>query len=257
MFLYGFKGKRLTREQLERSAMVTCLDPEFARRLLGALQECHDAGYTEIGIGGTYRSTETQRLGFLRSHDVYIGAPEQLLRRLKTCRACDLDGVKYVLKPKTAHKAKPGGSCHERLTAPLPEYVYAADMVGAHRHIFATVYAPRWGLVHFGKVNGEEWHIQPADLPHSRSKFRPAMFPLKRWPREEDDMAALVIIEGDSAPWGVTGFQLSRLSPGAADTWRKLGVRQLPAMSRAALRLYPRPAGDLGPFAPTEFDSVA
>lgn len=253
MFLYGFKGKRLDRKQLEASALVRCLEPEFARRLLGAMQECYDAGYTDIGIGGTLRSTATQRVGFLRSHRPL--QPGEL--PAKTCRGCVLDGIAYTLLPKTAHKAKPGGSCHERLEPPIPEVVTAADMVGAHRHIFATVYAPRWGLVHFGKVNGEEWHTQPADLPHSRSKFRPAMFPLKRWPREEDDMAALVNIEGDSAPWGVTGFQLSRLSPAAADTWRKLGVRQLPAMSRAALRLYPRPAGDLGPFAPTEFDAVA
>ena len=257
MFLYGFKGKRLTRQQLERSAMVTCLDPEFARRLLGAMQECHDAGYTEIGIGGTYRSSATQRLGFLRSHDVYTGAPDQLLRRAKTCRKCDLDGVKYVLKPKTAHKAKPGSSCHERLTAPLPEYVYAADMVGAHRHIFATVFAPRWGLQHFGKVNREEWHIQPADLPTSRSKFRPSMFPLKRWPREEDDMAKLVTIEGDPIPWTVTGFTLARISAGSADIWRKLGVGSLPPMARSTLKLYPCPAGDLGPFTPDDFDKVA
>lgn len=257
MFLYGFKGKRLTREQLERSAMVTCLDPEFARRLLGAMQECYDAGYTEIGIGGTYRSTETQRLGFLRSHEIYTGAPNQLLRRLKTCRSCDLDGVKYVLKPKTAHKAKPGSSCHERLTAPLPEYVYAADMVGAHRHIFATVFAPRWGLQHFGKVNGEEWHIQPADLPTSRSKFRPSMFPLKRWPREEDDMAKVVTIEGDDKPWLVTGTVLQRVSPDTAKFWRFVGTPAGPQITRQSLKFYPCPAGDLGPFAADEFDKVA
>ena len=68
MFLYGFKGKRLDRKQLEASALVRCLEPEFARRLLGAMQECYDAGYTDIGIGGTLRSTATQRVGFLRSH---------------------------------------------------------------------------------------------------------------------------------------------------------------------------------------------
>lgn len=251
MFLLGWRGKPVTRVQLEQSPQFRCLEPEFARRLMGAMQECVDDGY-DIGIGGSIRTRAAQLAGFMRVHrPAVLGEPIP-----RSCRTCVLEGVQYVLLPHASHKAKPDGSYHEPLQPPFPPVVLAADMVG-DRHIFATVYAPRWGLRDFLKVNGEEWHIQPADLPHSRSKFRPAMFPLKRWPREEDDMAALVNIEGDSAPWGVTGFQLSRLSPAAADTWRKLGVRQLPAMSRAALRLYPRPAGDLGPFAPTEFDAVA
>lgn len=250
MFLYGFKGRRMTRAELERSAMVTCLEPEFARRLLGAMQECADDGH-EIGIGGTIRSTATQRAGFLRSHNVYFDGPIP-----KSCRGCVLDGVRYVLKPHTAHKALPGGSCHERLTAPFPEVVTAADMVGKDRGLFATRYAPRWGLTDFGKVNGEIWHIQPADLPLSRSKFRTTMFPLKRWPREEDDMAKIVTIEGDTAPWGVTGFTLDRLSPEAADVWRKLGVAAGQPMARSSLKLYPLPCGDIGPFTPNDFDQA-
>lgn len=252
MFLYGYKGKQVTRQQIEQSALVTCLEPEFARRLLGAMQECADDGH-QIGIGSTIRSTATQRAGFLRSHDIYTGGPIP-----KTCRGCVLDGVRYILKPRTAHKALPGGSCHERLTAPFHTVVTAADMVG-ERDLFAKVYAPRWGLRDFGKVNGEVWHIQPADLPGSRSRFRTSMFPLKRWPREEDDMAAVAYIvnqdgtKADLNPWTVTGFTLARITEPVAQSWRYLGVRQLPNIGRQSLALYPRPAGDLGPFSPDEF----
>lgn len=257
MFLYGFKGKRVTRAELERSAMVTCLEPEFARRLLGAMQECADAGH-EIGIGGTIRSTATQRAGFLRSHVVYFDGPIP-----KSCRGCVLDGVRYVLKPHTAHKALPGGSCHERLTAPFPEVVTAADMVGKDRALFATKYAPRWGLTNFGKVNGEIWHIQPADLPLSRSKFRPAMFPLKRWPREEDDMQMVRIKNADGSPadpnvWAVTGTMIERFTDGPDDeTWfRFTGASAPKDFPRSLLPRY-RLIGESGHIPRTEFARTA
>lgn len=218
---------------------------------MGAMQECVDDGY-DIGIGGSIRTRAAQLAGFMRVHrPAVLGEPIP-----RSCRTCVLEGVQYVLLPHASHKAKPDGSYHEPLQPPFPPVVLAADMVG-DRHIFATVYAPRWGLRDFLKVNGEEWHIQPADLPHSRSKFRPAMFPLKRWPREEDDMAKVVTIEGDDKPWLVTGTVLQRVSPDTAKFWRFVGTPAGPQITRQSLKFYPCPAGDLGPFAADEFDKVA
>lgn len=251
MFLLGWRGKPVTRVQLEQSPQFRCLEPEFARRLMGAMQECVDDGY-DIGIGGSIRTRAAQLAGFMRVHrPAVLGEPIP-----RSCRTCVLEGVQYVLLPHASHKAKPDGSYHEPLQPPFPPVVLAADMVG-DRHIFATVYAPRWGLRDFLKVNGEEWHIQPVDIPASRSKLRPNMLPLKRWPRDEDEMAKIVTLEGDTAPWVATGVLLSRVSANAAATWKFLGVPAGPTIRRDMLKVYPLPCGDLGPFSPDDFDKAA
>lgn len=250
MFLLGWRGKPATRSQVEQSLQFRCLEPEYARRLIGAMQECEDDGHN-IGIGGSIRTSAAQLAGFLRVHRP--AEPGEPIPR--TCRNCILDGVQYVLLPHTAHKAKPGNSYHEPLLPPFPPVVLAADMIG-DRHIFATSYAPRWGLRDFAKVNGEEWHIQPVDIPASRSKLKPTHLPLKRWPREEGDMAQIVTLEGDPLPWIATGTVLQRVSTSAAATWRFLGVKQGPTLKRDMLKVYPLPCGDLGPFTPADFDQI-
>ena len=44
---------------------------------------------------------------------------------------------------------------------------------------YAATIAGKYGLVEFGNVNGEIWHHQPYELPHSRRGFAPTMVPLK------------------------------------------------------------------------------
>lgn len=46
---------------------------------------------------------------------------------------------------------------------------------------YAGTLAPKFGLKHFGNINGEPWHFQPAELPNSRRNFKPTMVPLTVW----------------------------------------------------------------------------
>lgn len=60
-----------------------------------------------------------------------------------------------------APAAPPGRSMHE--------IGLAADLVGDMNWITAN--AAKFGLKNFADVNGEPWHVQPAELPNSRSKY--------------------------------------------------------------------------------------
>lgn len=166
LYPYGWKGRRLPLAVIARMAPVRKLDPEFRRRVFAMMQAAGKAG-RGLGIGESWRSSETQLRGFLdRHHEVQTGG------------CCQYNGKRYALNPHRAHMAPPGLSYHESTT---PQgLALAVDMVGNLKWMNAN--AERFGLVHFAQVNHEPWHVQPAELPASRRNYKPSMSPLKEFP---------------------------------------------------------------------------
>lgn len=163
---YGYRGAKLTLEQMARQPIVAGMDPEFRRRVFAMME--HAAGFgRQLGIGGAKRSSATQLAGFLNRHDVV---------RIGGC--CRYNGKRYALKKGRAHMAPPGRSYHEGTT---PDgRCLAADMVGDLKWMGAN--CAQFGLREFSKVNNEPWHVQGCDYPGSRSQYNPAkMHPLPVW----------------------------------------------------------------------------
>ena len=165
-YMTGYSGKTMTRDQLLQWTVWQRFEPEFRRRLLALMDECIAAG-KPIGIGGGWRSSEAQRSLFLSRYRVEDDN--------------DLtgdvfwEGKYWERLPGVAAAAPPGLSYHEPCTK--EGYCLAVDMVGDVAH--AASIAAKHNLVDFSKVNGETWHLQPAELPHSRRNFKPEMVPLK------------------------------------------------------------------------------
>ena len=160
---FGYRGAKLTLEQMARQPIVAGMDPEFRRRVFAMMEHAAGVGKS-LGIGGAKRSSATQLAGFLGRHDVV---------RFGGC--CGYLGKRYKLKAGRAHMAPPGRSYHEGTT---PDgKCLAADMVGDLKWMSAT--CGLFGLREFSKVGTEPWHVQPSELPGARSGYRPAkMHPL-------------------------------------------------------------------------------
>lgn len=167
-YLFGYRGGRLTLDQMNQQQGWAKLDPEFRRRLVAAFDAARDAG-TDLGIGEGWRSSDVQRRGFLDRHlEVTAEKPH----------CCKYDGKCYQLKKGRAHMAPPGRSYHEGTT---PDgKALAADLVGDLKW-FARNCA-RFGLNEASRVNSEPWHSQCAELPRARAYWRPAMHPLHEFP---------------------------------------------------------------------------
>ena len=109
-----------------------------------------------VGFGGGYRSSESQTQMFTSRHTV-VTDQEAIKRK-------DYDyywNGKYWKHTSGAPAAPPGRSMHE--------IGLAADMTGDMGWIVAN--ASKFGLRHFKDVNNEPWHVQPAELPESRTKY--------------------------------------------------------------------------------------
>lgn len=170
-YMTGYSGKTMTRDQLLQWSVWKRFEPEYARRLLALMDEVIAAG-KPIGVGGGWRSTESQRSLFLSR---YVVEDDNDLTG-------DVfwEGKYWERKPGVAPAAPPGVSYHEPCT---PEgYCLAVDLVGDVK--FAATLANKHNLVHFGNINGEWWHYQPAEIPHSRRQFTASMVPLKKFPTE-------------------------------------------------------------------------
>lgn len=105
-----------------------------------------------VGFTEGYRSTEQQRRGFLDRH-VQVSGPDGADHYW--------DGKYWKLKDGEAPMAPPGRSMHE--------IGLAADLNGDMNWLMAN--AARFGLKHFKDVNNEPWHVQPKELPNSRTQF--------------------------------------------------------------------------------------
>jgi hypothetical protein len=119
-----------------------------------------------VGFGEGFRSAETQRNEWNR-------------RYKKTSSPTSMDGKENIFWDGSywehvsgSDLAPPGRSMHE--------IGLAADLVGDFDWIRKN--AHRYGLQHFGDVNGEPWHVQLAELPRSRSEYEKQGAPLGHSP---------------------------------------------------------------------------
>lgn len=156
-FPYGYNGTRLTLEEMRARNGAAKIDPEMWRRLVAMMTAATAAG-VDLGIGGGWRSSDTQLAGFLNRHaEVPSGG------------CCGYGGKRYALKPGFAHMAPPGRSYHES-TTPAGGCL-AVDMVSNDQHRWMNANCGLFGLKHFGGVNGEPWHVQPVEVPSRRADY--------------------------------------------------------------------------------------
>ena len=163
-YMAYYSGKRYTLDELRATSMWQGFDHEYADRLMELMDLSIAEGHP-VGIGGGIRPPPSQLNLFLSRHHVVTNGG-----------CCVYNGKKYALNPKTAHAAPPNLSYHEPTT---PEgKALAGDLIGDMAWNMANCH--RVGFIHFGRINGESWHDQPYELPHSRRQYIPALHsPLK------------------------------------------------------------------------------
>lgn len=169
MYMTGYSGATRDEAGLFAWAPWARFDPEFRRRLKMLMDDAIDKGF-KVGVGGGWRSSDAQRDLFLSR---YHREDDNNLTG-----SVYWNGVWWEKNDGAAPAAPPGRSYHESTTK--TGMCLAADMVGNLTYL--TENCGRFGLVHFGNINGEPWHLQPIEIPHSRSGYDPAKHePLKRW----------------------------------------------------------------------------
>lgn len=164
MYMVGYAGQTMTLAQLHLWNQYVLMEPEFARRVMAMIDASIAEGHP-MGIGNTWRSTVAQRNLFLARHHV---SPNGTIT---------FEGQQWALNVGAAPSAPPGQSYHEA-TAPVeaPKFCLAIDFIGDTA--WGEANAARFGLVTFGKINGEPWHAQPAEIPHGRSGYNASYEPL-------------------------------------------------------------------------------
>lgn len=154
---YGYETppKRVTVADLDGKATWSKLHPEMRRRLLAMFDAAQEADH-DLGLGGGWRTDAIQLATFMARHvEVPSGG------------CCVYQGKHYALKPHMAPAAPPGNSYHEPTN--VDGQAFAADLIGDLTWMNANCW--RFGLIHFARVNNEPWHVQPTELPRSRSKY--------------------------------------------------------------------------------------
>jgi hypothetical protein len=143
-------GTLLTIEQYEQLTTIRNLNFEFWRRVKAMMQAAASVG-VYLGVGGGWRIQPVN------------GGP----------------GF-----------ASPGNSNHEGFPADdVSGGAVAADMVPSTSWLWMEANVARFGLRTFRNVNNEPWHIQPAEIPASRS-YRKIPWVLATFP-----------LPGDSPPY--------------------------------------------------------
>ena len=137
-----------------------------------------------------------------------------------------------------------------RATAAVPEtsnhgWGLAFDGRSLPMVVVLWLCANAWRYGFSAEIQSESWHWR---------YFAGDGIPAAVIEYEEGDVTKLCTIEGDTADWLVTGTVLQRCSPQAAGAWRFMGMKSAGQLSRAFVKNYPCPAGDLGPFTPADFD---
>lgn len=181
-YMTGYAGSTKDEAGLLAWGVWARFDPEFARRLKLLMDASIDAGHL-CGVGGGWRSTDQQRALFLsRYHpedDSDLSGDTYWRYTLPTPMYGKAAGtvVEYWEKnPSVAPAAPPERSYHESTTT--DGKCLAADMVGDLGFIRDN--AAKFGLLHFGNINGELWHLQPIEIPHARRNYVRALHePLK------------------------------------------------------------------------------
>jgi hypothetical protein len=227
-FLFGYQGNRLTVDELNTRQLWSFLHPEFRRRLI-ALFEDSQHSFTDVGIGGGWRSSKAQEQLFLsRYHESVLGTVRW-------------NGKRWRKNKGAAPAAPPGSSYHE--STDVDGFAFAADLVGDLD--WMNTNCEKYGLVHFKNVNNEPWHVQPKELPFSRSKYKGEK--LETWvlplrpnidEKSEIDMIVLDYMKGspkwiaflwtgDTIQWVVNGHAYSVLE--------KTGVKRVDATKNELL----------------------
>lgn len=162
-YLFGYSGARFTLEQLNTKWGWSALHPEMRRRLIAMFDAAQDAG-TDLGVGGGARTEASQRALFLSRYEP-VSYPT----------AIRWEGKWWKKKPNVAAAAPPGRSYHEPT---IGGFAVAADLVGNLEWMKSV--CDKFGFVEFSKVNSEPWHVQPIELPKSRSQYSGQT--LRVWP---------------------------------------------------------------------------
>jgi hypothetical protein len=141
---FGFNGKKIPLSEVKSSGTFKAMNPNMQDRMLRMFRE-----HPSIGIGEGFRDSKTQEKLFLSRY-----------------RRTDKDtGIKWQGSNwehvSGAAAAPPGKSMHE--------LGLAADLVGDLDWLQTN--AARFGLKTFAGVNKEPWHVQPLELPNSRSDY--------------------------------------------------------------------------------------
>ena len=144
MVPYGYNGNKVSLRELQQKPDFQRIHPRMRDSLMRMMR-----ANPNVGIGQGYRSPQSQEAMFLDRH-------------VESDTETDIFwNGKYWKRVKGAPAAPPGRSMHE--------IGLAVDMVGDITWMNAN--AAKFGLKHFGGVNGEPWHVQPASLPNSRKKY--------------------------------------------------------------------------------------
>lgn len=141
----GYGGKKTTIGSVASAPSVAKLNPKFRERLLRMIQD-----NPNVGIGQGFRDPAEQRTMFMNRYS-------------RTSEKTDIfwEGSYWKKKEGVAPAAPPGFSMHE--------IGLAADLTGDLDWVQKN--AAKYGLKTFGGVNGEPWHVQPAELPNSRPEY--------------------------------------------------------------------------------------
>lgn len=182
VYMTGYAGSTKDEAGLLAWPVWQRFDPEFARRLKLLLDASIDAGHA-CGVGGGWRSAAQQLAGFLDRHtpenDNDLNGSIFFRYSLPVARYGKAAGTVvewWERRADAAPMAPPGRSYHESTTR--DGKCLAVDLVGDLRWIGAN--ASKFGLLHFGNINGELWHLQPIEIPHARRNYNAALHePLK------------------------------------------------------------------------------
>ena len=155
LFPSGYVGAMVRLAVLRTRADVRALDPEFRKRVFRLMRHLARLG-VPLGIGGGGRSTAEQTALFASRH--YVDPAGSI----------EWAGKRWSRKPGVAAAAPPGKSYHEQ-TAPYG--ALAVDTVPPSSWDEQNLICAAFGLKHFADVNGEPWHLQPAEMPTSRATY--------------------------------------------------------------------------------------
>ena len=163
----GYSGALVSLAAMRLRSDVRALDPEMRRRVFALMRHLARLG-VPLGIGGGGRSTAEQTALFLSRH--YEDPAGTIFWA----------GKRWVKKSGVAAAAPPGRSYHEQ----TPPYgALAVDTVPPASWDEQNMICAAFGLKHFADVNGEPWHLQPSELPTSRSTYNtnPSAYKLLRY----------------------------------------------------------------------------
>lgn len=144
----GSLSKTYPLSQLNKWSSFGSMDPTMQSRVSNLLKDALASGI-HVGIGTGYRTNTKEE--FLSRYQLAKPGEEA---------AWTFEGKPYVLKAGAVPYAPPGQSMHEA--------GFAVDFFGETSKLAEFIDKnPQYGLRHFRDKNGEDWHLQPTELPDS------------------------------------------------------------------------------------------